>query len=79
MTWHLGLQRLRTVGLAALILGCIACLSVILTRALGYSPDPSVAQLFNALFPIGISSAILGALLLVAAWILAGFMNDHPR
>ncbi len=72
MAWHTPLQRLRLVGTLALVLGAAACISVLATHGLGYAPDTSVAPLFNALWPIGIVLALLGALIWVGIWILHG-------
>ena len=58
----------------ALAAGVVLCASVLLTRTLGYAPDPSVASLFSALWPIGLALSILGGLLLVAVWVLHGFV-----
>ncbi len=78
MNWHTGLRRLRLVATVALALGIVLCASVLLTRGLGYAPDPSIASLFAAMWPAGISLAALGGLLWVAIWVLQGFVHPAP-
>lgn len=74
MIWHTGLRRLRLVGTVALVLGVICCASVFVTHAMGYAPDPSVASLFSALWPIGLGLVVLGGMVWVTAWVLHGFV-----
>jgi hypothetical protein len=74
MGWKTGLGRLRLVGTVTLALGVVLCVSVVLTRTLGYAPDDSFASLFAALWPTGLALAILGGLLWVAVWVLQGFV-----
>ena len=78
MNWHRGLQRLRLVGTIALVIGLVLCVSVLVTRTLGYAPDSSVAPLFAAMWPSGLALVILGGLLWVAAWVLQGFVPAAP-
>ena len=79
MTWHRGLRRLRIVGVLSLVLGIAACVAVTLTGVLGYTADAIVQPLFSVLYPVGITAAIVGAVLLIAGWVLAGFVADGPR
>jgi hypothetical protein len=62
------------VGTLALALGIVLCVSVVLTRVLGYAPDDSFASLFAALWPTGLALAIFGGILWVAVWVLHGFL-----
>lgn len=74
MNWQTGFKRIRLVGTAALALGILLLLAVILTQSLGYAPDAAFAQLYGAFWPLGLMLMVLGALLWVAVWVLSGFI-----
>jgi len=70
-----GLRRLRLVGNAILALGLLIVAGVLLgclTASLLHSP-PWVLDFA----PFGIALAMIGAVILLAAWIVEGF--THPR
>lgn len=79
MRWQTGFRRIRLVGVAALVLGALLLLSVVLTNTLGLAPDPAFTQLYAALWPLGLMLLVLGALLWVAVWVLMGFVPPADR
>ncbi len=74
MHWKQGFKRIRLVGTAALLVGVALVASVLLTQTLGYAPDPAFAQLFSALWPLGLMLLVVGVLLWLAVWVLMGFL-----
>ncbi len=79
MHWQRGFKRIRLVGAVALALGVVLLFSVLLTQLLGYAPDPGFAQLYGAFWPLGLMLLVLGALLWITVWVLAGFLPDGPE
>ena len=76
MQWQRGFKRIRLVSTVALIAGVVLLLSVILTQALGYAPNPPFVPLYSAFWPLGLMLLVLGALLWVAVWVLSGFLPE---
>ena len=74
MHWQRGFKRIRLVGTGAMALGLILLISVLSTRALGYSPNPGFESLFDTFWPLGLLLIVLGLLLWLAVWVLAGFL-----
>jgi uncharacterized membrane-anchored protein len=69
MHWQLGFKRIRLVGAGAIVL-----VSVLLTRLFGYAPNPGFESLFDTFWPMGLLLIVLGLLLWLAVWVLAGFL-----
>ena len=76
MHWQRGFKRIRLVGTVAITAGAVLLLSVVLTQSLGYAPDPAFSQLYGAFWPLGLMLLVLGGLLWVTVWVLAGFLPD---
>ncbi len=74
MHWQRGFKRIRIVGAGAMALGLILIVSVLLTRLLGYAPNPGFASMFDTFWPMGLLLIGLGLLLWLAVWVLAGFL-----
>ena len=74
MHWQRGLKRLRIVATGALVLGAIMFFPPWLTNILGYVPNAGFVGLFNLSLRLGLMLLVLGALLWVAVWVLAGFL-----
>jgi hypothetical protein len=74
MHWQRGIKRIRLVGAGAMALGLILLISVLFTRVLGYAPNPGFESLFDAFWPLGLLLIVLGLLLWLAVWVLAGFL-----
>ncbi len=76
MHWQRGFKRIRMVGAGAIALGLVLLFSVLLTRLLGYAPNPGFESLFDAFWPMGLLLVLLGLLLWLAVWVLAGFLPN---
>ena len=74
MHWRRGIKRIRLVGAGAMALGLILLATVLFTRVLGYSPNPGFESLFDTFWPMGLLLIVLGLLLWLAVWVLAGFL-----
>ncbi len=77
MDWQRGFKRIRIVAAAALASGVILLAIVLLTQLLGYAPNPGFVQIFGALWPLGLMLLVLGALLWLTVWVLAGFLPGN--
>ena len=77
MHWENGFRRIRLVGTAAVVIGALLLLLVLMTQELGYAPDPAFTQLFGALWPLGLMLLVLGILLWLTNWVLMGFVTER--
>ena len=79
MNWQTGFKRIRLVGTAALVLGVLLLVTVIVSQTSGYAPDPAFVQLFGAFWPLGLMMIAVGVLLWLAVWVLSGFVPTATR
>lgn len=77
MHWQRGFKRIRLIGTVSLAIGVLLLLSAVVTVSLGYAPDPGMAPMFNVMFPLGMVLIVLGLLLWLTTWVLAGFLPDE--
>lgn len=76
MQWQRGFKRIRVTGGAALLLGLALLFSVLMTQWLGYAPNPGFVQIYSGFWPLGLMLVVIGLLLLVMVWVLAGFLPE---
>ena len=79
MHWQRGFKRIRLVGAGAVALGLVLLVAVLLTRLLGYAPNPGFESLFDTFWPLGLLLIVLGLLLWLAVWVLAGFLPAEAQ
>lgn len=71
-----GLGRVRAVGLVVLLAGAALLLSLVLSQASGYGPEPGFIHFYVALWPVSLQLIVLGAVLLALGWALRGFLVE---